>query len=81
MLPTPFSLSSDQRQKCSVTQDVTPFLQNIIFQYTNPLSFEIEPHNIHGIPLAREHRDSYSYYFQYKTLEITPSHNSYSKYI
>ena len=37
MLPTPFVLSEDQRQKRSLTQDAIPFLHNIIFQYTNPL--------------------------------------------
>ena len=49
------------------------FLHNIIFQYTNPLSFETEPHNIHTILLAQEHCDAYFYYFWYKTLEITQS--------
>ena len=55
MLPTPFPLSADQRQKRSLTQDVISFLNSIIIQYTNPLSFETEPHNIHTIPLVREH--------------------------
>ena len=73
MLPTPFLLSSDQRQKPSLPEDVIPFLNNLIFQYTNPLSFEAEPHSLHTIPSAREHCDSYLYYFWYKTLEITPS--------
>ena len=41
----------------SLTQDVIPFLNNIIFQYTNPLSFETGSHNKHTIPLAREHYD------------------------
>ena len=49
MLPPPFVLSRDQRQKRSLPQDVIPFLNNITFQYTNPLSFETEPHNIHII--------------------------------
>ena len=53
MLPPPFGLSKEKRQNRSLTQDVTPFLNNIIFQYTNPLSFEREPHTIHTIPLAR----------------------------
>ena len=44
-----------------------------MFQYTNLLSFETEPHNIHTIPLAREHCISYLFYFRYRTLEITPS--------
>ena len=75
MLPPPFVLSTEKGQNRSLTQDVTPFLNNIIFQYTNPLPFETKPHTIHTIPLAREHCDSYLYYIRYKTLEITPSQN------
>ena len=71
MLPTPFTLSTDKRQNRSLTQDGTPFLNNIFFQYTNPLPFETEPHSIHTIPLAREHCDPYLYYLRYRTLEIT----------
>ena len=73
MIPSPFVLSTETRQKRSFTQDVIPFLNNLIFQYTNPLPFETEPHTIHTIPVAREHCDSYLYYIRYKTLEITPS--------
>ena len=73
MLPPPFVLSTDKRQNRSFIQEVTPFLNNLIFQYKNPLPFETEPHTIHNIPLAREHCDSYIYYIRYKTLEITPS--------
>ena len=75
MLPPPFVLSPEKRQNRSLTQDVTPFLNNIIFQYTNPLPFETEAHTIHTIPLARETCDSYLYYIRYKTLEITLSQN------
>ena len=70
MLPPPFVLSTEKRQNRSLTQDVTPLLNNIIFQYTNPLPFETEPHTIHTIPLARELCDSYLYYIRYETLEI-----------
>ena len=45
MLPTPFTLTTEKRQNRSLIQDVTPFLNNIIFQYTNPLPFETEPHS------------------------------------
>ena len=75
MLPPPFVLSTEKRQNRSLTQDVTPFFNNIIFQYTNPLPFETEPHTKHTIPLAIEHCDSYLYYIRYKTLEITQSQN------
>ena len=75
MIPPPFSLSTDQRQKRSLTQDVTPFRNKIIFQYTNPLSFETEHYDIHTIPLIRESCDSYLYYFWYKTIDIIHSQN------
>ena len=73
MIPPPIALSTEKRQNRSLLQDVTPFLNNIIFQYTKPLSFETEHHTIHTFPVAREHSDSYLYYICYKTLEITPS--------
>ena len=73
MFPTPFTLNTEKRQNRSLIQDVTPFLNNIIFQYTNPLPFETEPHTVHTISLAREHCDSYLYYIGYKTIEITSS--------
>ena len=75
MLPPPFSLSTNQRQKRSLTQGVIPFLNEILFQYTNPLSFETEPHNIHTTPSVREPCDSYLYHFPYKTKEILHSQN------
>ena len=77
MLPSPLALSAEKRQNRSLTQDVTPFVNNLIFQYTNPLPFETEPHTIHTIPLVREHGDSYLFYIRYKTLEITTSQNSF----
>ena len=73
MLPTPFIITTEKRQNRSLIQDVTPFLNNNMFQYTNPLPFETEPHTVHTIPLAREHCDSNLYYIRYKTFEITPS--------
>ena len=53
MLPTPFTLNTGKRQNRSLIQDVTPFLNNIIFQYTNPLPFETEPHTVH--PQSNSH--------------------------
>ena len=73
MLPTPLLLFSQHRSVRSPARDVISFLNNIIFQYTNPLPFETEAHSIQKIPLLREHLDSYLYYFKYKALEITPS--------
>ena len=75
MLLPPFVLSTEKRQNRSLIQDVTPFLNNIIFQYTNPLPSETEPHTIHTIPLVREYCHSYLYYIRYKALETTQSQN------
>ena len=43
MLPTPLLLSSEKRQLRSLTQDIKPILNSIVFQYKNPLSFEAMP--------------------------------------
>ena len=75
MLPLPFLLSTEQRQQRSLIQYLIPFLNIIIFQYTNTLSFETEPHHIDTIPLVREHCDSYLFYLRYKTLETLRSQN------
>ena len=59
MLPIPFQLTTPQQRNIgSNTQDVKPFLNNLIFQYTNSLPFETETHSIHTIPLIRELLDS-----------------------
>ena len=75
MLPSPFLLSTDQRQRRSSIQDIIPFLHNNLFQYTNPFSFETEPHHLNTIALVREDCDSYLYYLRYKTLEPSRSQN------
>ena len=74
MLPTPFQFSTPPTRNIrSITHDINFFLQSLIFQYTNPLPFEFEPHPKHTIHLLREYIDSYRYYIRYKTCEITPS--------
>ena len=74
MLPTLFQCSTSQTRNIrSITHYINPFLQTLIFQYTNPLTFETEHHSIHTIPLLREHLDSYFYYIRHKTYELTPS--------
>ena len=74
MLPTPFQCSTPRTRNIrSITHDINPPLQNLIFQYKNPLLFETEPHSIHTIPLLREHLDSYLNYLRFKIYEITPT--------
>ena len=54
-----------------VKREITPFLQNIIYNYTQPLSFEKEPFTIETIPLIREHLDTYLFYIRYRNTTIT----------
>ena len=75
MLPNPFILSLQHRSIRSTPHDVTPFLHNLIYQYTNPPSFETEAHSIHTIPLLREHLDAYLYYFITSDTKYWKSHH------
>ena len=45
--------------------ELRPILQNIIYNYTQPLPFNNEPFTIETIPLIREHLDSYLFYIRY----------------
>ena len=54
-----------------VKLELSPFLQNIISHYTQPLPFENEPQTIETIPLIREHLDTYLFFIRYKVLTIT----------
>ena len=70
MLSTLFQCSTAPTRKvCSIIQVKNAFLRNLIFQYTNPLPFETEPHSIHTIPLLREHLDYCLYYISYKIMK------------
>ena len=67
MLPTLFQCSTaPTRNVRSITHDINPSLQILIFQYTTPLPFETEPHSIHTISLLKEHLDSYHMTFDIK---------------
>ena len=81
MLPIPFTVSTEYRSVRSLTQDVIPFFIILIFQYSNPLPFETEPHSISTKPLLREHLDSYLYYFKYKNVDhfFTTTFSNYLK--
>ena len=70
MLPTPFECSPPPTRNIrSITHDHDPSLQNITFQYKNPLPLQTEPQTIHTIPLLREHLCSYLCYIRYKTYD------------
>ena len=54
-----------------IQREITPFLQNILYNYTQPLPFENEPFTIEVIPLIREHLDTYLFYIRYRNTNIT----------
>ena len=54
-----------------VKREITPFLQNIINNYTQPLSFENEPFTIETIPLIREHLETCFFYIRYRNTTKT----------
>ena len=63
-----------------VKRGITPFLQNIIYNYTQPLSFENEPFTIETIPLIREHLDTYIFYIRYRNTTITTEYPTFQIY-
>ena len=70
LIPPPFIITDISRSKRSIKNDLIPFLENIIYNYTNPLECEQEPHTITSFPLVREHLDSYLYYIYHKKYVI-----------
>ena len=67
---SPFQIPHFKNAKV-VKREITPFLQNIIYKYTQPLPFENEPFTIETIPLIREHLDTYFFYIRYRYTTIT----------
>ena len=46
LIPSPFRVEIISRSKRHINKDLIPFLENIIYNYTNPLDCEQEPHTI-----------------------------------
>ena len=68
LIPLPFVFNTSQRVTRDISQTLTQFLNNIIYNSTTPLSFETYPEDIYTIPLIREHHDSYLYYIETHSL-------------
>ena len=66
LIPPPFKIENISRSGRAIKNDLIPFLENIIYNYTNPLDCEHETHTITSFPLIREHLHSYLYYIHYK---------------
>ena len=60
-----------------VELEIKPFLHNIIYNYTKPLPFENEPHNLETIPLIREHLDSYLFYIRHRSTTASTEYSSF----
>ena len=55
--PSPFEINYIKNAKVIKTE-IKPFLHNIVYNYTEPLSFENEPYSLETFPLIREHLDT-----------------------
>ena len=61
--PSPFEINYIKNAKVIKTE-IKPFLHNIVYNYTQPLSFEKGPNSLETIPLIREHLDTYLFYIR-----------------
>ena len=53
------------------------FLHNIVYNYTQPLSFENEPYSLETIPLIREHLDTNLFYIRHRTTTASTEYPSF----
>ena len=70
LIPLPFVFNTTQRITRDVSQTLTQFLNNLIYNSTTPLSFETYPEDIYTAPLIREHHDSYLYFIETHSLVL-----------
>ena len=74
--PLPFQIPYIKNAKL-VKLEIIPFLQNILYNYTQPLPFENEPYTLETIPLFREHLDSYLFYIRHRTTTASTEYSSF----
>ena len=68
LIPLTFVFNTSQRVTRDISQTLTQFRNNLIYNSTTPLSFETYPEDIYTTPLIREHHDSYLYYIDTHSL-------------
>ena len=68
--PSPFEISNIKNAKV-VKTEIKPFLNNIVYNYTKPLSFENEPYSLETIPPIREHLDTYLFFIRHRSTTIS----------
>ena len=68
--PSPFEIPNIKNEKV-VKTEIKPFLSNIVYNYTKPLSFENEPYSFETIPLIREYLNTYLFYIRNRSTTIS----------
>ena len=71
--PSPFEIPNIKNAKV-VKTEVKPFLYNIVYNYTKPLSFEKEPYSLETMPLIGKHLDTYLFYIRHRSTTISTEH-------
>ena len=68
--PSPFQIPYIKNAKV-VKLETKPFLHNIVYNYTQPLSFENEPYSLETVALIREHLDTYFFYIRHRSTTVS----------
>ena len=74
--PSPFEIPYIKNAKV-VKTETKLFLHNIVYNYTQPLSFENEPYSLETIPLIREHLDTYLFYIRHRSTTSSTEYPSF----
>ena len=74
--PSPFEIPYIVNAKV-VKTETKPFLLNIVYNYTQPLSFDNEPYSLETIPLIREHLDTYLFYIRLRSTTASTDYPSF----
>ena len=74
--PSPFEINYNKNAKVIKTE-IKPFLHYIVYNYTQPLSFENEPYSLETIPLIRENLDTYLFYIRYRSTTVSTDYPSF----
>ena len=74
--PSLFEIPNIKNAKVIKTER-KPFLHNIVYNYTKPLSFENEPYSLETIRLIREHLDIYLLYIRHRSTTVSTEYPSF----
>ena len=74
--PSPFEIPYIKNANV-VKTEIKPILHTIVYNYTQPLSFENEPYSLETIPLIREHLDTYLFYIRHRSTTASTEYPSF----